>query len=100
MFDSQIGSLLALVALVASNPHLQLAPSARRIPAGTTFTSPQPYTRYDRGGDADPVFLLEEGATLSLVVIGANQADGIHCLGSCTLDNVWFEVTTLQFNTC
>ncbi|CAE6459130.1 unnamed protein product [Rhizoctonia solani] len=25
------------------------------------------------------------------VVIGANQAEGIHCKGSCTITNVWFE---------
>ncbi|CAE6529013.1 unnamed protein product [Rhizoctonia solani] len=43
------------------------------------------------GGDKDAVFLLEDGATLQNVVIGANQAEGVHCLGSCTLNNVWFE---------
>ncbi|KAG6843740.1 hypothetical protein H0H93_000254, partial [Arthromyces matolae] len=65
--------------------------SAMTIAAGTTFTPTQPYTRYDRGsgacegqteeGDSAAVFLLEEGATISRVVIGANQAEGIHCLG-------------------
>ncbi|EEB93656.1 hypothetical protein MPER_07654 [Moniliophthora perniciosa FA553] len=43
------------------------------------------------GGDSDAVFLLEEGATLQNVVIGADQSEGVHCLGSCTLNNVWFE---------
>ncbi|KAJ8469556.1 hypothetical protein ONZ45_g16851 [Pleurotus djamor] len=90
-----------------------------RIAAGQSFTPPQAYTRYDRGsgackeqnegGDSDAVFLLEEGATLSRVVIGKDQAEGIHCLGnvvvintlvtsliaayvgSCTLDHVYFE---------
>ncbi|KAJ7328838.1 pectate lyase C [Mycena albidolilacea] len=71
------------------------------IAAGATFTPPVAYTRYDRGsgacngqtegGDSDAVFLLNEGATLSRVVIGANQAEGVHCLGSCTLDHVYFE---------
>ncbi|KAG6859994.1 hypothetical protein C0995_000756 [Termitomyces sp. Mi166 len=71
------------------------------IAAGSTFTPSQAYTRYDRGsgacegqtegGDSDAVFLLEDGATLSRVVIGANQAEGVHCLGSCTLDHVYFE---------
>ncbi|SJK99939.1 related to Pectate lyase H [Armillaria ostoyae] len=75
--------------------------SAKTIAAGETFEPDEPYTRYDRGsgacsgqsegGDADAVFLLEEGATLSRVVIGANQAEGVHCLGSCTLSHVWFE---------
>ncbi|KAJ7276687.1 pectate lyase C [Mycena rebaudengoi] len=74
---------------------------AMTITAGVTFTPTQAYTRYDRGsgacteqaegGDADAVFLLQEGATLSRVIIGANQAEGVHCLGSCTLDHVYFE---------
>lgn len=90
-----------------------------RVAAGQTFTPPVAYTRYDRGSvacngqsegdDADAVFLLEEGATLDRVVIGANQAEGVHCLGkhlllflscksfdpssgSCTLNYVYFEV--------
>ncbi|KAF6757061.1 pectate lyase C [Ephemerocybe angulata] len=71
------------------------------IKAGTTFTPDQPYTRYDRGsgackssgegGSADAVFHLEEGATISRVVIGKDQMEGIHCLGSCTIDHVYFE---------
>ncbi|KAJ6542012.1 pectate lyase C [Mycena vulgaris] len=74
---------------------------AMTIAAGTTFTPPLPYTRFDRGagactgqtesGDSAAVFLLAEGATLSRVTIGANQAEGVHCLGSCTLDHVYFE---------
>jgi pectate lyase len=71
------------------------------VKAGQTFTPASAYTRYDRGsgacngqnegGDSDAVFLLEEGATLSRVVIGPNQSEGVHCLGSCTLDHVFFE---------
>ncbi|KAH6913310.1 pectate lyase C [Coprinopsis sp. MPI-PUGE-AT-0042] len=71
------------------------------VDAGKTFTPPKAYTRYDRGagacngqsegGDSDAVFLIQEGGTLRNVVIGANQAEGVHCLGACTLENVWFE---------
>ncbi|KAF8598209.1 hypothetical protein BDV93DRAFT_594508 [Ceratobasidium sp. AG-I] len=43
------------------------------------------------GGDSDAVFLVQSGGTLQNVVIGANQAEGIHCLGPCNLYNVWFE---------
>ncbi|KIY65696.1 polysaccharide lyase family 3 protein, partial [Cylindrobasidium torrendii FP15055 ss-10] len=43
------------------------------------------------GGDSDAVFLIEEGGSLSNVIIGADQSEGIHCLGSCTLTNIWFE---------
>jgi hypothetical protein len=38
-----------------------------------------------------PLFELADGATLENVIIGAPAADGIHCLGSCTLKNVWWE---------
>jgi hypothetical protein len=42
-------------------------------------------------GEADTVFVLEEGATLRNVIIGADQGEGVYCLGSCTLEFVWFE---------
>lgn len=57
-------------------------------------------TRYvgsgDLGGDGQeedqgPLFNLANGATLSNVVIGAPAADGVHCDGTCTLRNVWWE---------
>ncbi|KAH7708096.1 pectate lyase [Aphelenchoides avenae] len=38
-----------------------------------------------------PVFIIEEGATIRNVVIGSPAADGIHCQGSCTIENVWWE---------
>ncbi|KAF1951284.1 hypothetical protein CC80DRAFT_481183 [Byssothecium circinans] len=43
------------------------------------------------GGAADAVFNLAEGATLSNVIIGADQTEGVHCQGACTLENVWWE---------
>ncbi|MET0389255.1 MAG: pectate lyase [Polyangiales bacterium] len=39
----------------------------------------------------DPLFELSDGAVLKNVVIGAPAADGVHCTGSCTLQNVWWE---------
>ncbi|GAA3395969.1 pectate lyase [Streptomyces roseoviridis] len=39
----------------------------------------------------DPLFVLQDGAVLKNVVIGSPAADGVHCLGSCTLQNVWWE---------
>jgi hypothetical protein len=44
----------------------------------------------DDGGSDGAVFILENGATLANVIIGANQLEGIHCKGACTLRNVWF----------
>lgn len=52
---------------------------------------------YDRGqacdtdadtGSSNAVFILEDGASLSNVIIGANQLEGVHCKGACTLKNV------------
>ncbi|MGC3963904.1 MAG: pectate lyase [Rhodocyclaceae bacterium] len=38
-----------------------------------------------------PVFTLADGATIKNVRINANAADGIHCKGNCTLQNVVWE---------
>ncbi|KAH6880686.1 pectate lyase-domain-containing protein [Thelonectria olida] len=56
--------------------------------------------RYDRStkvceeqtetGEDDAIFILADGATLSNVIIGPNQAEGVHCRGTCTLNNVWW----------
>ncbi|KAJ0385104.1 hypothetical protein COL922a_007042 [Colletotrichum nupharicola] len=54
---------------------------------------------YDRGRACEtdvetpgghPVFILDDGATLSNAIIGIGQVEGIHCRGACTLENVWF----------
>ncbi|KXH33413.1 polysaccharide lyase family 3 [Colletotrichum salicis] len=42
------------------------------------------------GGHVDAVFLLEDGATLRNALIGADQNEGVHCLRSCTVENVWW----------
>ncbi|MER5180599.1 pectate lyase [Streptomyces sp. NPDC002896] len=54
------------------------------------------YGSGDLGGDGqdegqDPVFKLEDGAVLKNVILGTPAADGVHCQGSCTLQNVWWE---------
>ncbi|KAM0414879.1 hypothetical protein ACHAPD_006062 [Fusarium lateritium] len=41
--------------------------------------------------EADAMFILEDGATLHNVIICSGQAEGVHCKGTCTLENVWFE---------
>ncbi|KIO32570.1 polysaccharide lyase family 3 protein [Tulasnella calospora MUT 4182] len=41
-------------------------------------------------GESDAVFILESGATIQNVIIGADQAEGIHCRGPCTVKNVWW----------
>lgn len=42
------------------------------------------------GGDSDAVFEIEDGGSLSNVIIGPNQVEGVHCFGACTLTNVWW----------
>ncbi len=39
----------------------------------------------------DPLFLVKAGGSLKNVILGAPAADGVHCEGSCTIDNVWWE---------
>ncbi|KAF2492981.1 pectate lyase, partial [Lophium mytilinum] len=56
-----------------------------RFDRGTTCTGQA------EGGDSDAVFHVSEGGSLSNVIIGADQIEGIHCLGACTLTNVWWE---------
>ncbi|GAA2857885.1 pectate lyase [Actinoplanes cyaneus] len=41
--------------------------------------------------DQGPLFELADGATLKNVILGDPAADGVHCKGSCTLTNVWWE---------
>jgi hypothetical protein len=42
-------------------------------------------------GTNDPLFILENGATIQNVIVGNHGADGIHCEGTCTVKNVWFQ---------
>ena len=39
----------------------------------------------------DPLFSIKAGGSLKNVILGAPAADGVHCEGSCTIDNVWWE---------
>jgi hypothetical protein len=57
---------------------------------GLTRTIQLTFVKYDRGtpcggqgegGEADTVFVLEDGATLRNVIIGADQSEGVYCLG-------------------
>ncbi|WP_322746831.1 pectate lyase [Cellulomonas sp. S1-8] len=38
-----------------------------------------------------PMFELADGATIKNVILGTGAADGIHCKGTCTIQNVWWE---------
>jgi hypothetical protein len=41
--------------------------------------------------DQYPMFRLSDGAVIENLIIGDPAADGIHCYGSCTIKNVWWE---------
>ncbi|KAH6689068.1 pectate lyase [Plectosphaerella plurivora] len=71
------------------------------LPAASTLSAVNDYgnREFDRGmpctsdddtGSSSAVFVLRDGATLSNVIIGADALEGVHCLGACTLRNVWF----------
>ncbi|KAH6617462.1 pectate lyase-domain-containing protein [Chaetomium tenue] len=53
--------------------------------------SPKVCAEQEETGEAEAMFVLQDGATLSNVIIGPNQAEGVHCKGTCTLINVWFQ---------
>ncbi|KAK6696957.1 hypothetical protein SNK05_013621 [Fusarium graminearum] len=53
--------------------------------------SPSVCKEQEETGEADAMFILGDGATLRNVIIGPGQAEGVHCKGTCTLENVWFE---------
>jgi hypothetical protein len=45
----------------------------------------------DQSEGQDPLFDLASGAVLKNVILGNPAADGVHCNGSCELQNVWWE---------
>ena len=47
-------------------------------------------TGQEEGDDSDAVFILENGATLKNAIIGKDQIEGVHCKGSCNIENVWW----------
>ncbi|HEU5135713.1 MAG TPA: pectate lyase [Steroidobacteraceae bacterium] len=64
------------------------------VPAGTVFDGQNKVYNLSGGSQSEgqpAVFDVMEGATLKNVIIGTLAADGIHCLGNCTLDHVWWQ---------
>ena len=64
------------------------------VPAGQVFDGGN--RRYNLSGGSQsegqpPVIQVQEGGTVRNVIIGPLAADGIHCLGNCTLERVWWE---------
>jgi pectate lyase len=44
-----------------------------------------------QGEGQGPIFEIANGGTLTNAILGNPAADGIHCNGTCTLRNVWWE---------
>nr|BAI44499.1 pectate lyase [Aphelenchus avenae]BAI44500.1 pectate lyase [Aphelenchus avenae] len=76
--------------------------STKKVPSTIKVKKGQPYdgknvrhtAGFGSGGQdegQDPVFELDDGAVIKNVVLGAPAADGIHCKGSCSIENVWWE---------
>lgn len=83
-------------------------PTPSTIRAGAPFDGGN--REYDRGrscnsdadkGSENAVFILEDGAKLSNVIIGADSLEGMHCNGRCEVRNVWFrDVCEGEFVPC
>ncbi|MEU4762367.1 pectate lyase [Actinosynnema sp. NPDC023794] len=43
-----------------------------------------------QGESQDPMFVVANGGTIQNVIIDAPAGDGVHCEGSCTIRNVWW----------
>src|SRR5690606_20282550 len=43
-----------------------------------------------QGESQDPMFVVADGGTIQNVILDAPAGDGIHCEGSCTIRNVWW----------
>ncbi|KAF1915314.1 pectate lyase-domain-containing protein [Ampelomyces quisqualis] len=99
--EIQLAALLASLAAAQTLNIPTRAGSIVSLPSPSTITGNQDFgnKEFDRGrpcnsdddtGSESAVFVLQNGASISNVIIGANALEGVHCLGSCTLTNVWF----------
>ncbi|KAG9258789.1 pectate lyase [Emericellopsis atlantica] len=94
---SAAGAAVAVTTTLPKSAGSTAVPTA--IPVSGSFDGGM--KKYDRNpsvcqgqtetGEKDAMFILENGATLSNVIIGKGQAEGVHCKGTCTLNNVWWE---------
>ena len=80
-------------AMPAATATVQLT-ATQVVGAGQVFDGGN--RRYNLSGGSQSegqpaVFDVQHGGTIRNVIIGTLAADGIHCLGSCTLQNVWWE---------
>jgi hypothetical protein len=68
--------------------------ATRVVESGEVFDGGNKRYNLSGGGQAEgqpAVFDVKDGGVVKNVIIGTLAADGIHCLGNCTLDHVWWE---------
>jgi hypothetical protein len=68
--------------------------ATRVVAAGQVFDGGNRVYNLSGGSQTEgqpAVFDVQEGGTVRNVIIGPLAADGIHCLGNCTLDHVWWQ---------
>jgi hypothetical protein len=61
--------------------------------SGTLDGGMKTYCCIGDGGQSesqDAMFEIANGGTLKNVIIGSPAGDGVHCLGTCTIQNVWW----------
>ncbi|MEU6239499.1 pectate lyase, partial [Kitasatospora sp. NPDC047058] len=58
---------------------------------GQRFVGRGPLGSSDQSENQPAMFELADGAVLQNVILGNPAADGVHCAGTCTLRNVWWE---------
>ncbi|KAF7557673.1 hypothetical protein G7046_g5980 [Stylonectria norvegica] len=94
-----LGGLTGTLAVTTTLPKSSGVTSASTaIPVATSYDggmkrferNPKVCEEQTETGEAEAMFILEAGATLSNVIIGSTQAEGVHCRGTCTLNNVWW----------
>lgn len=66
----------------------------RVVASGEVFDGLNKRYNFTGGGQAEgqpPVFRVLDGGAVKNVIIGSLAADGIHCMGNCNLERVWWE---------
>ncbi|UPK95079.1 hypothetical protein LCI18_006014 [Fusarium solani-melongenae] len=92
------GASAAVTTTLPASAGVQNEPTAIPVPKGGKYNGGMkrfvrnPTTCKDQyeTGEKDASFILEDGATLSNVIIDRSSGEGVHCKGTCTLNNVWW----------
>ncbi|RSL58680.1 hypothetical protein BHE90_000831 [Fusarium euwallaceae] len=92
------GASAAVTTTLPASAGVSSVPTAIPVPKGGKYDggmkrferNPSTCEGQNETGEKAASFILEDGATLSNVIIGASSGEGVHCKGACTLNNVWW----------